>query len=50
MLKEALKRYRDNPIVFVKEILGVTPDEWQAETLNALAQNNRVAIRSGHGV
>lgn len=50
MIEQALKRYRDEPVTFVKEILGVTPDEWQAETLNALAQNNRVAIRSGHGV
>ena len=50
MLVKALKRYKDNPVVFVKEILQVTPDEWQAEALNALAKSSRVAIRSGHGV
>ena len=50
VLKEALKRYKGNPVAFVKEILRVTPDEWQAEALNALAKQNRVAIRSGHGV
>lgn len=50
MLEQVLKKFRDEPVAFVKEILQVTPDEWQAEALNALANNSRVAIRSGHGV
>lgn len=50
MLKRVMRELHDNPVKFVKEILQVTPDEWQAEALSALAKNPRVAIRSGHGV
>lgn len=48
MMHEILGRLKDEPVLFVKEILGVEPDDWQAETLKALAQNSRVAVRSGH--
>lgn len=50
MLKRAMQALRDDPVLFVKKILGATPDDWQAEALNALKNNSRVAIRSGHGV
>ena len=50
MITQALKRYKNNPVAFVQEILRVTPDEWQAEALTALANNSRTAVRSGHGV
>ena len=36
--------------LFVTNILGVTPDPWQAEALDAISKENRVAVRSGHGV
>lgn len=43
--------YRDHPVKFVQEVLGVEPDVWQAEFLNAIAAGNRkLAVRSGHGV
>ena len=50
MLTKILARLKDNPVLFVREILGAEPDEWQAEALNALAREPRTAIRSGHGV
>lgn len=50
MLERILRRFRDEPIFFVKELLNVTPDAWQAETLQALTRHDRIAIRSGHGV
>lgn len=40
----------DNPIRFVTEVLGVTPEPWQADVLAAIPDNRRMAIRSGHGV
>jgi len=43
-------RYRNDPKAFVEEIIGATPEKWQADALNAIAKNDRVAIRSGHGV
>ena len=43
-------RYYDNPVLFVEEVLGAEPTDYQAEFLNAVAQNNRkISIRSGHG-
>jgi phage terminase large subunit len=41
---------RDNPLIFVREVLGTEPEAWQAEALEAIARNDRVSIRSGHGV
>jgi phage terminase large subunit len=43
--------YRTDPVLFVKEVLGVEPDEWQQDFLNAVASGERkISIRSGHGV
>jgi hypothetical protein len=43
--------YRDNPVAFVREVLGVEPDPWQAELLQAItAGERRISVRSGHGV
>ena len=46
-----IKLYRTDPVLFVKEVLGVEPDEWQKDFLNAVASGERkISIRSGHGV
>ena len=43
--------YRNDPVLFVKEVLGVEPDDWQKDFLNAVATGERkISIRSGHGV
>jgi hypothetical protein len=43
--------YRTDPVLFVKEVLGVEPDEWQKDFLTAVASGERkISIRSGHGV
>jgi phage terminase large subunit len=47
---EAWKHYRENPYDFVVWILGVTPNEQQAEVLRSLPKSKRIAIRSGNGV
>jgi phage terminase large subunit len=41
---------KNNPLIFVTEVLGVTPEPWQAAALEAVGQHDRVSIRSGHGV
>jgi len=46
----AWKQSANNPLLFVTDVLGTTPEPWQAEALNAVAQHDRVTIRSGHGV
>ena len=48
---EFIKLYRNDPNKFVKEVLGVEPDEWQKDFLDAVASGERkISIRSGHGV
>lgn len=53
MVQEALAqilRYQDDPVAFVEEIFHVEPDGWQKEALRAIVEDDRVSIRSGHGV
>lgn len=46
-----VRKYRNDPVSFVREVLGVEPDEWQADFLRAVASGERkISIRSGHGV
>lgn len=47
---QTLERWRRHPELFVRECLGVEPVAWQEKALRALADNDRIAIRSGHGV
>ncbi|RMH34170.1 MAG: terminase B [Acidobacteria bacterium] len=44
-------RYRNAPVLFVREVLHAEPDEWQAQVLEAIAAGERrISVRSGHGV
>jgi hypothetical protein len=44
-------RYRNEPVLFVREVLGAEPDPWQQDVLNAIARGDRgISIRSGNGV
>src|SRR5690606_6100281 len=46
-----IKRYRDDPVAFVREVLGVEPDPWQEKLLTWIAEGERrISVRSGHGV
>jgi len=48
---EFVKRYKTNPVLFVREVLNTKPDEWQIEFLTHIASGNRrISVRSGHGV
>lgn len=47
----ALRRYARNPRLFVREVLGVEPDPWQGDCLDAVGQGHtRISVRSGHGI
>ena len=51
VMDEWRDRYHDNPVLFVREVLGVDPDGWQVNFLNAIARGDRkISVRSGHGV
>lgn len=44
-----IKRWRENPLIFVTEVFGVTPDAWQADILKALPHNKRLAMKACKG-
>lgn len=47
---EWVKRYRAEPVLFVREVLGCEPMPYQAEFLEAIARGERkISVRSGHG-
>jgi phage terminase large subunit len=39
-----------DPVLFVEGVLNAKPEEWQRKALYAVRDNDRVAIRSGHGI
>ena len=49
-LRELILTWRSDPARYVTDVFGVTPEPWQAEALRLLAEQDRVSIRSGHGV
>ena len=54
-VNEFLALYTDDPVLFVREVLGAEPDPWQAEFLMACAARRgpgvtRVSVRSAHRV
>ena len=42
--------YRANPTRFAKEILQASPTPYQAQTMQALVEHRRVAVRGPHGI
>lgn len=53
MLKEAatkLKKWKDDPVLFVRELFKVEPDEWQKEALIEFRNNNRICMKASKGV
>lgn len=47
---ERIPLYQKDPILFAREVLLFEPDIWQKEALSDLAENPKVAIKSGQGV
>jgi hypothetical protein len=47
---KALKFYRNRPVEFVEDFIGVKPDTVQSEILRSVAENQMTTVRSGHGI
>jgi hypothetical protein len=43
-------KYRDDPVGYARDVLGIEPWSRQAEVLQAVAEHPRVGVRSGHKV
>lgn len=49
--EEFLSRYAPDPVLFVREVLGIEPEPYQIDALAAYAAGERrISLRSGHGV
>ena len=48
--RQLIAAWADDPVLFVRTALQATPEPWQAKALEAVRDNDKVAIRSGHGV
>jgi phage terminase large subunit len=44
-----IRLWRENPPAFVREVFGVTPDEWQDDVLAAFPSQQRVAMKACKG-
>lgn len=49
-IRDRILTWAVDPVAFVQEVMGAEPEPWQAEAMMALVSENRVAVRSGHGV
>ena len=47
---ETLLKLHKDPVLFVESVLKATPQKWQREALIGIRDNDKVSIKSGHGV
>ena len=48
--RELMERCKEDPVYFLREILGVDPWEKQEEIIESVRDNDNTAVASGHGV
>lgn len=46
---ENIARWRADPVVFVREVIGVEPDEWQCDALRKVRDHSRTAMKASKG-
>lgn len=49
-MKTLIKRYRNNPILFVREVCKAEPEIEQIQMLDSVNKNKMTAVKSGHGI
>ncbi len=49
LTEEIISHWRERPDLCVQDVFDVKPDDWQADALIALAEQDRVSIRACHG-
>ncbi len=47
---ETLLKLRNDPELFVRHVIGAEPQAWQVEALRAIAADDKLALKSGHGI
>lgn len=46
---DRIRLWREDPVVFVREVLGAEPDAWQVDVLRAFVSNQRLALKACKG-
>lgn len=46
---EAIAAWRADPVLYVRQVIGVEPDRWQARVLRAVPKNLRIALKACKG-
>lgn len=46
---EQIRRWREDPVAFVREVFHVEPDRWQATALRVFATSQRIAMKACKG-
>lgn len=46
----AIVAWKQDPVLFVEQVFGVEPEPWQKLALMAMVTNDRISVRSGHGI
>lgn len=41
--------WRENPVLFVRDVIGIEPDPWQVEVLEATARGRRICLKASKG-
>lgn len=49
-LSQVISRYKNDPILFVKEVVGGKPEPEQEQMLRSVNENRMTAVKAGHGV
>ncbi len=49
-LKTLISRYKNSPVLFVREVLKAEPEKEQIDMLNSVRDNRMTTVKAGHGV
>lgn len=47
--QKEIKRWREDPVCFVRNVLKAQPDDWQIDILKAFPHKNRIAMQAAKG-
>lgn len=48
-ISSAIRRWREDPVAFVREVMGVQPDAWQEDVLSMFPKKQRQAMKACKG-
>ena len=49
-MEALIHRYRNDPVLFAREVLKAEPEDEQIQMLNSVRDNRMTAVKAGHGV